>query len=62
MDFLKSIGDRRLGLRAQAGRMRVLSENLANADSTAQAPDSDPFLRKIPDVSLGGRPLGSMRA
>ena len=28
--------------------MRVLSENLANADSTAQQPGSDPFRRKIP--------------
>ena len=48
MDFLKSISIAASGLRAQAGRMRVISENLANADSTAQAPGSDPYRRKIP--------------
>ena len=38
MDFLKSIAIAASGLRAQAGRMRVISENIANADSTAQQP------------------------
>ena len=47
MDFLKSIAIAASGLRAQAGRMRVISENLANSDSTAQTPGSDPFRRKI---------------
>ena len=47
MDFLKSISIAASGLRAQAGRMRVISENLANADSTAQRPGADPFRRKI---------------
>ena len=37
MDFLKSMGIAASGLRAQAGRMRVISENIANADSTASA-------------------------
>jgi flagellar basal-body rod protein FlgC len=35
-------------LRAQAGRMRVLSENIANADSTATRGGGDPYRRKIP--------------
>jgi flagellar basal-body rod protein FlgC len=48
MDFLKSIAIAASGLRAQAGRMRILSENLANADSTAQAPGQDPYRRRIP--------------
>jgi flagellar basal-body rod protein FlgC len=48
MDFLKSISIAASGLKAQAGRMRVISENIANADSTAQAPGSDPYRRKIP--------------
>ena len=48
MDFLKSISIAASGLKAQAGRMRILSENIANADSTAQAPGSDPYRRKIP--------------
>jgi flagellar basal-body rod protein FlgC len=47
MDFLKSIAIAASGLRAQAGRMRVISENIANADSTAQ-PGTDPFRRRIP--------------
>jgi len=51
MDFLKSISIAASGLRAQAGRMRILSENLANADSTAQAPGTDPYRRKIPTFS-----------
>ena len=48
MDFLKSMGIAASGLRAQAGRMRVLSENIANADSTASAAGGDPYRRKIP--------------
>jgi flagellar basal-body rod protein FlgC len=48
MDFLKSIAIAASGLRAQAGRIRVISENIANADSTAQAPGTDPYRRRIP--------------
>jgi flagellar basal-body rod protein FlgC len=48
MDFLKSIAIAASGLRAQAGRMRVISENIANADSTASQPGADPFRRRIP--------------
>jgi flagellar basal-body rod protein FlgC len=48
MDFLKSMQIAASGLRAQAGRMRVISENIANADSTAQRPGGDPYRRKIP--------------
>jgi flagellar basal-body rod protein FlgC len=35
------------GLKAQAERMRVVSENLANADSLPTAPDTAPYRRKI---------------
>ena len=48
MDFLKSIAIAASGLRAQAGRMRIISENIANADSTAPQPGDDPYRRKIP--------------
>jgi flagellar basal-body rod protein FlgC len=48
MDFMKSMAIAASGLRAQAGRMRVISENIANADSTAQAPGQDPYRRRIP--------------
>ncbi|HXF88531.1 MAG TPA: flagellar basal body rod protein FlgC [Xanthobacteraceae bacterium] len=47
MDFLKSIAIAASGLRAQAGRMRIISENLANADSTAAQPGADPYRRKV---------------
>jgi flagellar basal-body rod protein FlgC len=51
MDFLKAMSIAKSGLRAQAGRIRVLSENLANADSTAQTPGGDPYRRKVPTFS-----------
>jgi flagellar basal-body rod protein FlgC len=48
MDFVKSIAIAASGLRAQAGRIRVISENVANADSTAQTPGGDPYRRRVP--------------
>ena len=48
MDFMKSIAIAASGLRAQAGRMRIISENIANADSTAPRPGGEPYRRKIP--------------
>ncbi len=47
-DFTRSMGIATSGLRAQAGRMRVISENIANADSTASTAGGDPYRRKIP--------------
>lgn len=47
-DFARSMGIAASGLRAQAGRMRVISENIANAESTAQNAAGDPYRRKIP--------------
>ena len=47
MDFIKSIAIAASGLRAQAGRMRIISQNIANADSIAQTPGGDPYRRKI---------------
>ena len=61
MDFLKTLSIAASGLRAQAGRMRVISENIANADSTPSRPGADPYRRKIPtfeseyDRALGAR-------
>jgi flagellar basal-body rod protein FlgC len=34
------------GLEAQSARMRIVSENLANANSTGRTPGSDPYQRK----------------
>jgi flagellar basal-body rod protein FlgC len=48
MDLMKSIAIAASGLRAQAGRMQVISENIANADSTPTVPGGDPYRRKIP--------------
>ena len=48
MDFLKSLNIAASGLRAQSGRMRVIAENIANADSTAQNPNGNPYRRRIP--------------
>ncbi len=35
------------GLHAQSKRLRVVSENLANAQSTAAAPGGEPYARKV---------------
>lgn len=35
------------GLDAQSARMRVVSENLANAQSTGKTPGADPYTRKV---------------
>ena len=47
-------------LRAQSLRMRVIAENLANADSVASQPGADPYRRKVvrfepADVDGGGQ-------
>ena len=36
------------GMRAQAARMRIISENIANANSTAREAGGDPYRRQIP--------------
>ena len=47
-DFARSMSIATSGLKAQAGRMRVISENIANADSTAQTAGGEPYRRKVP--------------
>jgi flagellar basal-body rod protein FlgC len=39
------------GLEAQSSRLRVVSENLANARSTGETPGSDPYRRKTVSFS-----------
>ena len=46
-DFLKSLTIAASGLHAQLGRMRIITENIANADSTAQTAGGDPYRRRI---------------
>ena len=68
MDFTKTISIAATGLRAQAGRMRVISENIANADSTAPNAGAEPYRRRIAtftsqlDRELGARVVGAGRS
>jgi len=48
VDFFKTMAIAASGLRAQAGRMRIISENIANADSTPSNPNAEPYRRKVP--------------
>jgi flagellar basal-body rod protein FlgC len=50
-DFARSMSIATSGLRAQAGRMRVISENIANAESTSSAAGGDPYRRKVPSFT-----------
>ncbi len=61
MDPLQSIAKiAASGMTAQTARLRVISENVANADSTGTTPGADPFRRKtisfseLIDGSTGG--------
>jgi flagellar basal-body rod protein FlgC len=45
---MKTLAIAASGLRAQAGRMRIISENIANADSTPSSTGADPYRRKVP--------------
>lgn len=51
MDFLKSLTTTASGLKAQSSRMRVIAENIANADSAPSAAGAEPYRRKIPTFS-----------
>ncbi len=46
-DLQKSTAVAVSGMKVQAERLRMISENLANVDSTAQTPDGLPYRRKI---------------
>lgn len=47
MDLMKSIMISAAGIRAQSFRIRIISENIANANSTAASADEDPYRRKV---------------
>ena len=36
------------GMKAQAERLRLISENMANADSIATTPGGEPYRRQVP--------------
>ena len=60
-DFLSSLKIAATGLHAQNARMRVIAENLANADSAGKSPTDQPYRRRIPtfqavmDADAGGQ-------
>src|SRR6185503_3487288 len=72
MDLATSMVVAASGMRAQSTRMRIIAENIANANSTAAVAGTDPYRRKIPtmqsnfDRELGaelvkaGKPLSDM--
>jgi flagellar basal-body rod protein FlgC len=47
MDPSSSVEISASGLRAQSLRMRVIAENLANAQSVASTPGGDPYRRRV---------------
>lgn len=44
--LLSATGIAASGLRAQSTRLRIVAENIANAQSTGETPGSDPYARK----------------
>lgn len=47
MDLMKAMTMAAKGMEAQGVRMRVISENLANAETTAKKPGQDPYRRQV---------------
>lgn len=47
MELLNAMNISASGMKAQGMRMRVISENLANSDTTASTPQADPYRRKV---------------
>jgi flagellar basal-body rod protein FlgC len=51
MDFSKSMAVAASGMRAQTDRMKIIAENIANANSTATNKGGDPYRRKIATIA-----------
>lgn len=51
MDLKTSLYIAAAGLRAQSGRMRIIAENLANADSVSATGTGEPYRRRITTIS-----------
>jgi flagellar basal-body rod protein FlgC len=47
MDINKAMAVSAAGMKAQGTRIKVIAENLANADSTAEAPGDLPYRRQV---------------
>ena len=50
MDFSKSMAVAASGMRAQTERMKIIAENIANANSTSPIKGADPYRRKIATI------------
>jgi flagellar basal-body rod protein FlgC len=60
MDFNTSMSVAAAGMAVQSDRMKVISENIANANSSSSTPGGDPYRRKIPTVTSNfDRELGA---
>jgi flagellar basal-body rod protein FlgC len=60
MDFSTSMAIAASGMRAQSGRMRVIAENIANANSTASSANGEPYRRKVATITSDfNRELGA---
>ena len=60
MDLATSLAVAASGMRAQSDRMKVIAENIANASSTAQTANGDPYRRQVPTMnSEFNRQLGA---
>lgn len=46
MELFNAMNISASGMKAQGVRMRVISENIANSESTTNSPDVDPYRRK----------------
>lgn len=46
MDLDRALRISSSGMQAQSARLRVVAENIANRDSTGEAPGADPYRRK----------------
>ena len=51
MEFSNSMTIAASGMRVQSERMKVIAENIANADSTSPTPGADPYRRKVSTVT-----------
>jgi flagellar basal-body rod protein FlgC len=47
MDLKSSMMVSASGMKAQGERIKLISQNIANSDSTAQTPGGEPFRRKV---------------
>lgn len=47
MDLTKALHLSAAGMRAQGTRLRIIAENVANADSVATTPEGEPYRRKL---------------